>query len=182
MRMRTACRYESRRSPRPTLVPAQVEPRHPRPSPASVARSVAYNVLLSPTGRQVVLGLNSGLIAGMAADALTCGRSSVVGSGIGGIPATQAVVDLCAEHGIRPEIEVVGANNVNSVYERLAAANASGVRYVLDAATLTEAAFEQCTAPPAALVPGKPLSVAKSLRGLCALLCCGAGRRGRRGT
>jgi alcohol dehydrogenase (NADP+) len=72
-------------------------------------------VLLARGGKQVVLGINTGMVAGIAADSLTCGRSRVKGSGIGGIAATQEVVDLCARHGITPEIQLVGAHEVNRV-------------------------------------------------------------------
>ena len=150
------------------------------PPPSCAPNQNAYNVLLSPSGKHVILGLNSGLIAGFAADGLSCGRSSVTGSGIGGIPATQAVIDLCAEHKILPVIEIVGANDVNSVYEKLEASNESGVRYVLDIATLNEAAFATCAAPPARLEKGEPLKLSKALWSACGLLCCGTGRRGRR--
>ena len=91
----------------------------------------AYNLLLAPRGQHVLLGLNSGLVAGIAAEMLTCGRSLIRGSGIGGIPATQAVVDLCAKHGIVPETTIVSANELNGVYEKLEASNDAGVRYVL---------------------------------------------------
>lgn len=70
---------------------------------------------MAPTGKQIMLGLNSGLIAGMAVDPLTCGRSRVKGSGIGGIAATQEVVDLCAKHGIVPETKIVGVSEINRV-------------------------------------------------------------------
>lgn len=66
----------------------------------------AYKPLLKPRGKMVMLGLNTGLIAGFAVDAIVCGASKIKGSGIGGIEATQAVIDLCAKHDIKPEIKV----------------------------------------------------------------------------
>jgi len=96
--------------------------------------SFFYNTLLAKKGGQhVVLGLNTGLIAGIAAGLIVGPKSVVLGSGIGGIRATQEVVDLCAKHGIFPETQIVGANDVNGVYEKLEGSNDSGVRYVLGA-------------------------------------------------
>jgi D-arabinose 1-dehydrogenase-like Zn-dependent alcohol dehydrogenase len=105
-----------------------------------------YSALLAAGGKQVMLGLNSGLIAGFAVDAMTCGSSRVKGSGIGGIEATQAVIDLCAKNNIRPVVKVVPVEEVNRVYEDLDHANDSGVRYVIDIATLNEDAAARCKA------------------------------------
>ncbi len=59
----------------------------------------------------------------------SCAGSKVKGSGIGGIEATQAVIDLCAQHRIYPEIKVIPVEGINHVYELLDAANDSGERY-----------------------------------------------------
>ena len=50
---------------------------------------------------------------------------AIQGSGIGSIEATQAVIDLCAQHKIYPEIKVVPVWEINRVFEKLdgAAAN-----------------------------------------------------------
>jgi uncharacterized zinc-type alcohol dehydrogenase-like protein len=58
-------------------------------------------------------------------------RWSLTGSHIGGIKATEEVLQLCAEHNILPETEVVTANQLDWVWEQLDH-NKSGVRYVLD--------------------------------------------------
>jgi hypothetical protein len=75
----------------------------------------------------------------------------VRGSGIGSIEATQAVIDLCDKHGIKPFIKVVPVENLNRVYEELEKCNESGARFVLDiAGSLNEDAFKRCAeaAPP----------------------------------
>lgn len=121
---------------------------------------LSYNALLAPKGRHVVLGLNTGLIAGMAVDGITCGRSRVKGSGIGGIRATQEVIDLCAKHGIYPETQIVGVERVNEVFEKLEGSNESGERYVIDLATLNEGAFAKCAGVPAPkLGPSHPMGL-----------------------
>lgn len=64
-----------------------------------------YNVLLDKSKRaakHVIIGLNPGLIGAYVASGITCGRSRLAPSMIGGIPATQASVQagedmrLCA--------------------------------------------------------------------------------------
>jgi hypothetical protein len=41
--------------------------------------------------------------------ALIAGRRSLAGSAIGGLPDTQEMLDFCAEHGVRPAIELIAA-------------------------------------------------------------------------
>ena len=67
-----------------------------------------YTKLLSAKGKQCLLGLHKGLGAGFIAGKATCGISKVTASMIGGIKNTQAVVDLCAEKNIVPELKVGG--------------------------------------------------------------------------
>jgi uncharacterized zinc-type alcohol dehydrogenase-like protein len=70
--------------------------------------------------------------------ALIAARRSLAGSAIGGIPGTQAMLDFCAEHGIAPAIELIGADQVGAAYERV---ERSDVRYrfVIDVATIASA-------------------------------------------
>ena len=94
-----------------------------------------YQTLLdrkSRIGKQVLLGLHEGLVAGIIVDKLTFGRSRLTGSGIGGIKNTQAIMDLCAKHEIYPELEIVGCDKINEVYEKLDKSNDDGKRYVID--------------------------------------------------
>jgi uncharacterized zinc-type alcohol dehydrogenase-like protein len=93
--------------------------------------------------RQVLLGLHVGLGgAFVAGSAVGAARSRVASSGIGGIRATQEVMDLCASRGIAPDVEVVGAGEMHRVYETLDAGNDAGKRFVLDVASLREDAAE----------------------------------------
>jgi alcohol dehydrogenase (NADP+) len=63
------------------------------------------------------------------------GRRSMAGSPIGGLPETQEMLDFCAEHGVVPEIELIGAEDVADAYDRV---ERSDVRYrfVIDVATI----------------------------------------------
>jgi D-arabinose 1-dehydrogenase-like Zn-dependent alcohol dehydrogenase len=99
-------------------------------------------------GKHVILGLNNALGAALIVDGATFGASRVKMSGIGGIEATQAVVDLCSAHNIKPAVKIINVSEINGVYEALENGNDSGLRHVLDISTLNEAAFGACTAPP----------------------------------
>ena len=87
-----------------------------------------------PRAKQVVLGLHAGLVSGMVARGVRGKNSPIVASAIGGIRATQEVMDLCAAHGIVPELEILPVSRLTEIYEALDSGNDSGVRYVLDIA------------------------------------------------
>jgi uncharacterized zinc-type alcohol dehydrogenase-like protein len=62
-------------------------------------------------------------------------RRSLAGSAIGGLADTQEMLDFCAEHGVEPAIELIGADAVDDAYGRV---ERSDVRYrfVIDVATI----------------------------------------------
>ena len=64
-------------------------------------------------------------------------RRSLAGSMIGGIAETQEMLDFCAEHDVRPEIEVIQPDYINEAYERVLASDVR-YRFVIDTAALTE--------------------------------------------
>lgn len=105
-----------------------------------------YTALLKKSGHHVLLGLNSSTFGAFAVNAMTFGASKVTFSGIGGIPNTQEVIDLCDANKIYPEIEIHSVRELNRIYEKLDSSNDAGKRYVLDIAnTLNEATFQQGT-------------------------------------
>ncbi|WMI68124.1 alcohol dehydrogenase catalytic domain-containing protein [Mangrovimonas sp. YM274] len=53
---------------------------------------------------------------------------------IGGIPETQEVVHFCADNGIKPEIKIIKANQINQAWDDVYNKKAR-YRYVIDAAT-----------------------------------------------
>lgn len=63
------------------------------------------------------------------------GRRCVAGSVIGGIPETQEVLDFCAEHGIAPNIEIIGIGGVNDAFKRIEKEDVR-FRFVIDMASL----------------------------------------------
>jgi uncharacterized zinc-type alcohol dehydrogenase-like protein len=66
---------------------------------------------------------------------LLMGRRSFSGSGIGGIPETQEMLDFCAEKGIASDIEMIAIQQVNEAYERLLKSDVK-YRFVIDMASL----------------------------------------------
>lgn len=94
----------------------------------------AYLGLLKPLGAMVSVGLPvepDTLHAGSL-----IGRSRVLaGSNVGGLPLTQEMLDFCAEHDVRPAIELIGAAEVNDAYPRVTGSDVR-YRFVIDASTL----------------------------------------------
>ena len=57
------------------------------------------------------------------------------GSGIGGLPETQEMLDFCAEHNIVCDIETIAIQQINEAYERMLKADVK-YRFVIDMASL----------------------------------------------
>jgi uncharacterized zinc-type alcohol dehydrogenase-like protein len=94
----------------------------------------AYLSLLAVDGALVNVGAPAEPLS-LNAMSLIGGRRTFAGSMIGGIAATQEMLDFCAEHGIAAEVEVIPADRVNEAYERVLASDVR-YRFVIDAATL----------------------------------------------
>jgi len=62
-------------------------------------------------------------------------RRSLAGSGIGGIPETQEMLDYCAKNGITSDIEMMDIASINTSYERMLKSDVR-YRFVIDMATL----------------------------------------------
>ncbi len=62
-------------------------------------------------------------------------RRSFAGSSIGSIRETQEMLDFCAKHGIAPETELIGVDQINDAYERVLKSDVR-YRFVIDIATL----------------------------------------------
>ncbi|KAJ1410335.1 Polyketide synthase, enoylreductase domain [Sesbania bispinosa] len=62
---------------------------------------------------------------------LLMGRKIVAGSNIGGMKETQEMIDFAAEHNVKPDIEVIPIDYVNTAMERLLRADVK-YRFVID--------------------------------------------------
>ena len=94
----------------------------------------AYLSLLAVDGALVNVGAPADPLS-VNAMSLIGGRRTFAGSMIGGIAATQEMLDFCAERGIGAEVEVIPADRVNEAYERVLASDVR-YRFVIDVATL----------------------------------------------
>jgi uncharacterized zinc-type alcohol dehydrogenase-like protein len=62
-------------------------------------------------------------------------RKTVAGSLIGSIAETQAVLDFCAEYGVRPDIEIIPIQEINKAFKLIERGDVR-FRYVIDMSTL----------------------------------------------
>jgi uncharacterized zinc-type alcohol dehydrogenase-like protein len=74
--------------------------------------------LLRPNGAMVIVGALASL-PGLHGAALAMRNRTVAGSLIGGLRETQGMVDLCGDHAIHPEVEIIRPDDINSAWERM---------------------------------------------------------------
>ena len=93
-----------------------------------------YLGLLKPLGALVNVGLPTQAFE-VPPFSLVGGSKVLAGSNIGGIPATQEMLDFCAEHGIGASIEKITAAEVDEAYDRVVAGDVR-FRFVIDVSTI----------------------------------------------
>jgi uncharacterized zinc-type alcohol dehydrogenase-like protein len=93
-----------------------------------------YLMLLRRAGRMVLVGAIEPLPS-IHGGLLITNNRAIGGSGVGGVPETQEMLDFCAEHQLYPDVETVSMDEVNQAYERLLK-NDVRYRFVIDMATL----------------------------------------------
>jgi uncharacterized zinc-type alcohol dehydrogenase-like protein len=69
---------------------------------------------------------------------LIFGNRILAGSAIGGLRETQEMLDFCAEKNVMPEIEVIGADEINEAWDRLLKGDVR-YRFVIDMGTIGQA-------------------------------------------
>lgn len=94
----------------------------------------AYLRLLKLDGTLVELGMPERPMT-VTAPSLVMGRRRLAGSLIGGIAETQEMLNFCAEHDVRPEIEVITPDYINEAYQRVLASDVR-YRFVIDTESL----------------------------------------------
>ena len=135
-----------------------------------------YKKLVKPsTGVVHLLGMHEKFFGTMLAKKTVCGAGKLDISGTGSIASTQEVIDLCDKHKIVPKTQICHVNELNKIMEDLAKGNDTGLRYVLDITTLTDAAFDECTAAPPKIdahAAEYRMSVCKVCCFCCTTSCC----------
>ncbi|MBC7901399.1 MAG: NAD(P)-dependent alcohol dehydrogenase [Saprospiraceae bacterium] len=89
-----------------------------------------YLALLKLNGSMVLVGVPEDPAA-VSAFSLISNNRILAGSGIGGIPETQEMLDYCAEHGIFSDVEVITMDRVPEAYERTIKSDVR-YRFVID--------------------------------------------------
>lgn len=94
----------------------------------------SYAFAVKPHGTFTQVGMPDGFSLNVNAIALAMSRVKFDASLIGGMPETQEVVHYCADNNIRPEIEIIKADQINDAWGRVVNKQAR-YRYVIDAST-----------------------------------------------
>ena len=94
----------------------------------------AYAATVKPYGSFTQVGMPNGFELTVNNFFLAASRVNFNGSLIGGIPETQEVIDYCARNNIRPQVEVIKAEQVNDAWAKVVDKKAR-YRYVIDAST-----------------------------------------------
>ncbi|MDR1851219.1 MAG: NAD(P)-dependent alcohol dehydrogenase [Propionibacteriaceae bacterium] len=95
----------------------------------------AYVKMLDMGGVLCFIGMPPGAQSFHLGGHLAGAHASISGSNIGGIQATQDMLDFCAEHGIGAKIELINADEVTDAYDKVVAGKVH-FRYVIDISTL----------------------------------------------
>lgn len=94
-----------------------------------------YIDLLKHDGVMCVVGIPASLLEGLRADKLILGRKSIAGSLIGGLEETKEMLEFCAQHDIKADVEIIPIEQVNEAFDRVVNKEVR-YRYVIDMATL----------------------------------------------
>ena len=90
-----------------------------------------YLPLLALNGTVVQLGI-VGSPHTLNQETLILRRLNIAGSLVGGMKETQDCMDFCAKHSIVSNHEIIKADQLDRVYERITSKNDGAIRYVLD--------------------------------------------------
>ncbi|MCE5231612.1 NAD(P)-dependent alcohol dehydrogenase [bacterium] len=90
--------------------------------------------MLRVGGTMVILGAPTKPVP-IGAFSLISGGKCLAGSGMGGIPETQEMLDFCGKHNIVSDIEKIPIQQVNEAYERVLKSDVR-YRFVIDLASL----------------------------------------------
>jgi len=95
----------------------------------------SYLAMLKPMGAMVNVGIPPENYD-FAAGSVVSGSKVLAGSNIGGIPATQEMLDFAAAHNLGASIETIAADQVDAAYDRVVAGDVH-YRFVIDTSTIS---------------------------------------------
>ncbi len=98
-----------------------------------------YIPTLAFKGQLVLVGYLGPLEPALNSMPMVMGGKSVAGSLIGGIPATQEMLDFCGQHGIVSDVEMIRMQDIEQAYARMLKSDVK-YRFVIDMASLKNAA------------------------------------------
>jgi uncharacterized zinc-type alcohol dehydrogenase-like protein len=96
-----------------------------------------YLASLKYDGTHILVGLLEPIEPAVEAFNLVFKRRVLAGSLIGGIEETQELLDFCAEHDIRCDIEMIDMQDINTAFERMQKGDVR-YRFVIDMASLKD--------------------------------------------
>jgi len=94
-----------------------------------------YVACLRYDGTLVMIGQFTPLHTPVDPGALIDARKSIAGSVIGGIAETREMLEFCAKHGIRCEVEMIRMQDINEAYARMLKSDVK-YRFVIDMSSL----------------------------------------------
>jgi alcohol dehydrogenase (NADP+) len=100
-----------------------------------------YINALALDGTMVLVGAPPSAHKSPAVFPLLMARRSIAGSGIGGIPETQEMLDFCAEHGVASDIEIIPIQSIEDAYARMLKSDVK-YRFVIDMQSLKDEAAQ----------------------------------------
>ncbi len=92
----------------------------------------AYTSVVKPYGTFTQVGMPVGFELSLSNIGLSISRVNFNASLIGGIPETQEVIHYCADNNVRPQIQIIKAEEINDAWEKVLSKQAR-YRYVIDA-------------------------------------------------
>ncbi len=96
-----------------------------------------YLATLKQDGTHILVGQLDPLDPPVLGVSLMAGRKSLAGSGAGGLPETQEMLNFCAERGITCDVEMIQIQDINEAFERVLKSDVR-YRFVIDMASLKD--------------------------------------------
>ena len=94
-----------------------------------------YLATLKMDGTHILVGQLDAIEPALLGVSLMAGRKSLAGSGAGGLPETQEMLDFCAERGVTADVEMISIQDINAAFERVLKSDVR-YRFVIDMASL----------------------------------------------